>query len=238
MKTNKQKSALFKTSPNYKWCMVLLDTSRDEVTRLNTPRCAVRFSPCSTFKIVNSLIGLETEVIAGQNHRIEWNGTRYSNESWNRDHTLASAMPNSVLWYHMALAARVGRERMREYLRRFEYGNEDITGWDDPFWLASSLAISANEQVAFLKRLNDGLLPISARSMEIVQNITILDETPERIYRGKTGSDGKGLGWFVGSVTSDEKTVIFAFNITKEGINGFNAREMAESTLMSKGILS
>ncbi len=76
--------------------------------------CAERVSPCSTFKIPNSLIGLETGVLADENAVLPWDGVKRSRPEWNRDHTLASAIKVSVVWYYQELARRVGTERMQK----------------------------------------------------------------------------------------------------------------------------
>jgi beta-lactamase class D len=218
----------------YDGCMVLLDTGREETARYHPERCAERLPPCSTFKIPNSMIGLETGVIADQDHVIAWDGTQYPVESWNRDHTLASAIAHSVVWYYEALADRVGPERMAQYLADLGYGNQDISGWDDPFWLGSSLTISADEQVVFLRRWLEGELPVSARTVEIVAQITTLSQEGGAVYRGKTGSCLVGtepVGWFVGAISREEGGMIFALNITGDGADGRQARVIAEEIL-------
>ena len=45
-------------------------------------------SPASTFKIPNSLIALETEVIKDENEVIKWDGQKRWLEAWNTDHDL------------------------------------------------------------------------------------------------------------------------------------------------------
>ncbi|MGH8726962.1 MAG: penicillin-binding transpeptidase domain-containing protein [Burkholderiales bacterium] len=44
-------------------------------------------------------------------------------------------MTNSVVWYYQELARRIGRERLQAYVDRFEYGNQNISGRIDQFWL-------------------------------------------------------------------------------------------------------
>lgn len=42
-------------------------------------------SPCSTFKIISSLIGLENGIIDPDNSVRPWSGEIFWNEDWNRD---------------------------------------------------------------------------------------------------------------------------------------------------------
>ncbi|OLE78143.1 MAG: hypothetical protein AUF76_19870 [Acidobacteria bacterium 13_1_20CM_2_65_9] len=85
-------------------------------------------------------------------------------ESWRRDHTLASAMRNSVVWYFQRIAEKLGMARERDYLKRFDYGNADPSSGLTTFWLGQSLMISPDEQLRFLRRLYAGR-PVSIRSL-------------------------------------------------------------------------
>src|SRR5712672_3440055 len=83
--------------------------------------------PASTFKIPNSLIALETNVVVDPDKDVfKWDGVVRSIEGWNRDHTLRSAIAASVVPVYQEIARRIGAERMQKYLDLFEYGNRDI----------------------------------------------------------------------------------------------------------------
>lgn len=169
--------------------------------------------PASTFKIPNTLIGLETGVIPDEHFTLKWDRKKQRIKAWERDHDLASAMQNSVVWYYQEVARRIGAERMQAWIDRFDYGNRDLGGGIDKFWLAGSLRISAREQVRFLQRLDAGELGVSPRSREILDKITILEQTPEYTWRGKTGltdEDGGVIGWLVGSVERDGQRAYYA----------------------------
>ena len=55
-------------------------------------------------------------------------------------------MKQSVVWYYQELARRVGPERMQKWVTAFRYGNEDISGGIDRFWLESALRISRSSR--------------------------------------------------------------------------------------------
>lgn len=222
-------------------CFLMLEAGSGRLTRHNAAQCAKRLSPCSTFKIPNSLIGLETGVIAGADHKMAWDGEKRRLDAWNRDHDLRSAIAGSVVWYYQRLAAEVGEARMREWIHEIGYGNEDISGGITEFWLGSSLLVSAEEQVAFLRKLVRGDLPFSDRSVAIVEEILILDAGAGRVLRAKTGSnarDGKGiLGWWVGWVETGSETYIFATNVEgPDGASGITARRVTASIFEELGI--
>jgi beta-lactamase class D len=91
------------------------------------------------------------------------------------------------------VARRIGEQRMKKYVDDFEYGNQDISGGlSSPalyecFWINSSIRISADEQVEFLKKLYLGKLPVSQRSQQTVREILILEKTPKYTLSAKTG---------------------------------------------------
>jgi beta-lactamase class D len=223
---------------------VLYDFNNRYYIKYNEEQCAKKLSPCSTFKIPNSLIGLETGVITDENFTLKWDSTKYPIESWNRDHNLKSAISNSVVWYYREIARRIGESKMKEYLNKMSYGNEDISGGIDKFWLMSSLKISANEQVEFLKKLYSNKLPFADRTIKIVKDIIILDKNGKYTFSGKTGSGGNpennsSQGWFVGAVELGDNAYFFATNIETSGsdANGMKAKEITIEILKSLKIM-
>lgn len=125
------------------------DVQKDKTFVYNRERANKRQTPQSTFKVVNALIGLQVKAVRDEYDVKRWDGVKREFESWNRDHTLGSAMRESAIWYYQALARDIGEERMKTWLHTLSYGNEDISGGIDQFWLQSSLTISPLEQEAF-----------------------------------------------------------------------------------------
>jgi beta-lactamase class D len=204
--------------------------------------CAERLSPCSTFKVPNSLIGLETGVIADADFVIPWDHVKRDRAEWNHDHSLASALKVSAVWYYQELARRVGRERMQKLVSAIPYGNADISSGIDTFWLGRSLRISPDEQIAFLERLRRSKLPFSERSQRIVRDILVQEGPGPIVYRGKTGSCGGGgmpdHGWWVGWVEKDGRATVFVMLVRGEDAFGPVARRLAEVQLRKRGLLA
>lgn len=223
----------------YEGCFVLFDKNKEEYAIFNQEKSQKQVPPCSSFKIVNSLIGLETKVVEDENTTFKWDGTKYPIESWNKDHTLETAISNSVVWYYQKLASQVGEEKMQDYLNKINYGNRDISGGITKFWLQSSLKISPREQVDILRKFYDYQLPFSKRNIDIVKKIIVLSEDNGAKLSGKTGSGSKPdsdkyiNGWFVGYVEKDMDVYIFATNIEANGTSDKNAggQEAKEITL-------
>lgn len=186
-----------------------------------------RLNPCSTFKILNSMIALETGVVKDENETIKWDGVVREYGMWNRDHSMCSAIAVSAVWFYQELARRIGVKRMQKYVNKVNYGNSDTSKTLTDFWLGGgSLKISLNEQVGFLARLLRDELPFSHRAMNTVKDIITLEKDNGYVFAGKTGSCNS-VGWFVGFRVKEHHTKVFAFNIKGKGANGAEAKKIA-----------
>jgi len=173
--------------------------------------------PASTFKIANSLIALETGVVEDPDKDVfKWDGVTRSIEAWNKDHTLRSAIAVSAVPVYQEIARRIGTERMRKYLEELDYGNHDIGGGIDQFWLAGALRIDPVQQVDFIDRLRRGTLPVSKRSQDLTRDIIPTTKVGDAVIHAKSGLLGKeqgSLGWMVGWVDKSDQPTVFALNM-------------------------
>src|SRR5262249_40396066 len=144
-----------------------------EVRRAPAEACRTRLSPQSTFKIPHALAALDAGVLTGPESSFAYDGSPQPFEAWGRDHTLASAMRFSVVWYFQRVAQRLGEARERAYLRKLSYGNGDSSSALTSFWLGGSLLISPEEEEQFVLRLFRNDLPVQPRAMQIVRDILV-----------------------------------------------------------------
>lgn len=203
-------------SAGVKGAFLLYNLKNDTTLVFNDQRTKVGYLPASTFKIINSLIALETGVINDEAEIIKWDGKKRFVEVWNQDHNLRSGIKYSVVWFYQELARRIGEENMQHYIDTVGYGNQDIGGGIDLFWLEGNIRITMQQQIDFLKRLHQNELPFSQRSMGIVKDIMILEKTEDYVLRGKTGwaaSVEPNIGWFVGYLERKDNVYFFAANI-------------------------
>lgn len=211
---------------------VLFDRNNDKYFFYNQSQFKQPFTPASTFKICNSLIGLETGVIKDENFIIPWDSVQRRIPTWNQDQDLKSAFKNSTVWYYQDLARRVGGERMKYWLDKANYGNADTSGGIDKFWLTGGLRITPEQQINFLTRLHDNKLPFSQSSIEIVKKIMIAKDTLSYVVRAKTGwgfQDSLNVGWYVGYVESNNNVYYFANCIqTSDDNNPYFAKARIE----------
>lgn len=181
--------------------------------------------PASTFKIPNSIIALDTGVVADPDKDVfRWDGKTYAIKDWNRDHTLRSAIAVSAVPVYQEIARRIGAVRMQKYVDAFDYGNRNIGGGIDRFWLTGNMRISPVQQLDFIDRLRRGALPASKRAQEMTRDILTVTKIGEGIIRAKTGLIGvddrrvvetgqASVGWLVGWAEKGSAQTVFALNL-------------------------
>ena len=221
---------------------IVFEPAKDRYLVFNESRARARFIPASTFKIPNALVGLELGAIDDEKEVFRWDGKPKPRPAWERDHTLASGMRESVVWMFQEVARRIGRERMREWLDRLDYGNRDIKGGIDLFWLQGGLRVSAREQVELLRKLSEGELPMTQRSQRLVREALLVEKTAAYRLYAKTGSAGPGanaIAWWVGWIERKGRpTAHFAFNFTPSPQTRFEDRfAVARAILEEEGLL-
>lgn len=210
-------------------CTVIIDAASGAVVQ-QQGRCDQRVTPASTFNIAVSLMGFDsgilrdahTPVMPFKPGYIDWNA------DWRQATDPSSWIANSTVWYAQQVTRQLGEARLAHYLAGFDYGNQDISG--DPgkgngvqtSWISSSMQISPNEQMAFLRRIVNRQLPVTPHAYDVTAQLLKLPfETGGWQVYGKTGTasfvqaDGRednahSYGWFVGWATKGARTVVFA----------------------------
>ena len=210
-------------------CFVLYDLKKDSYLKYNPKKCEEQFIPASTFKIFNSLVALETGVIKDEFEVFKWDSVKRFYDKWNQDLDMENAFKYSAVWFYQELARRIGEEKMQYYISKNHYGNENISGEIDYFWLNGGIRISANEQIEMLKKLYTNTLEFSQRSIDIVKRLMIYDKNDDYIIYAKTGWAMRvedQIGWFVGYVEKGNDVYFFATNLqSKEPEEGFVSRK-------------
>ncbi|EFO3019116.1 class D beta-lactamase, partial [Shigella flexneri] len=104
--------------------------------------------------------------------------------------------------------------KIKNYLKDFDYGNQDFSGDKErnngltEAWLESSLKISPEEQIQFLRKIINHNLPVKNSAIEnTIENMYLQDlDNSTKLY-GKTGAGftaNRTLqnGWFEGFIIS------------------------------------
>jgi beta-lactamase class D len=234
--------------------LVVTDTLTGE-TYVSDPALAREaFGPCSTFKIWNTLIGLELGILRNPDDPFwKWDGEKRSFSDWNRDLTLRDAFQASCVPAFQKLAREIGSKRMQEWLDKLGYGNKDMCNRPDSFWLPRAgqpnILITPEEQAVLLNKLVTGKLPVKRETVDTLLNIMQIESTSRSTLFGKTGSglrtakEGPSadndfdMGWLVGVLDSGGHKYSYACLILGAGLGGKDARSAVQKIFRDSGML-
>lgn len=201
---------------NVEGTLILSSLRGGQIRVHNARRAQQRFPAASTFKIFNTLIALEEQVISGKDAPLKWDGHIYGMPDWNRDQTLETAFKLSCVWCFQELARRIGSETYRNYIRSADYGLLHEPFNPTEFWLDGGLEISAIEQIDFLKKVYARSLPFSPATYETLRQIMQVEHTPAYSLWAKTGWATRinpQVGWYVGYIETRSDVWFFAANM-------------------------
>jgi beta-lactamase class D len=233
-------------------CFLLHELGVGELRRSPSDGCSTRVTPASTFKIAHALAALDSRILAGPSVKFGYDGSPNVPETWKRDHTLATALRYSVVWYFQRVATMLGPDREMAYLAKFGYGNQDASSGLTSFWLDGSLRISPDEEETFLVRLYEDALPVSKEAMRTVQEIlvqpagVVVNATGEHpfdspwpegaVVSAKTGSSDD-VRWLVGHVQRQKRSWVFVSCMTGPSLDPLAAIDLAATSLRAAEVL-
>lgn len=243
--------------PQKNVCFILFNLKTEKFEEIiNHQHCEERLPAVSTFKIPLAVMAIQSKLIENEQTVQTWDRSERVIVSWNRDHTAKSWMSDSVIWYSQKLTERLGKIKTEFYLKKFAFGNADMSGGINSAWLTpafffpgsvtNTLKISGYEQVRFLQKLWDEKLPASAWSQQITKNLLVNEISSTHLLSGKTGTGFVGknhelrLGWYVGYLKTKKNNYVVVINFTDtekleaKGFAGSEAREMAKKILKEK----
>ena len=172
-----------------------------------------------SFKIVNSLIGLQTGRIDNDTMLIKWDGkTRFypngdTAKNWNKDMGMTEAFKVSSVPYYQEVARRIGKDTMQQWIDSIGYGNKNINGPIDSFWLNGKLKISPDEQLGLVKKLYFDQLPFRKSVQQMVRDVMLQENNTAYKLSYKTGwsfdDDKRAIGWVVGWIEENKHVYFF-----------------------------
>lgn len=205
-------------------CFALMNNATGKFTVYNLGRYRdSSYLPASTFKIVNSLIGLQTGKIVNDSMIIKWDGVKRWNEDWNKDLTMYEAFRSSSLPYYQEVARRIGKDTMQLWLDSLKYGAKDVNekvvirSAVDSFWIDNSIKITPDEQLGLIKRLYFDQLPFFKSYQEVVKRAMLFENNTNYRMGYKTGwgftENDHALGWITGWIEENNHPYFFVLNI-------------------------
>lgn len=225
-------------------CFGLYDNAQNQFTIYNLSRYRDSvYLPASTFKIVNSLIGLETGRIVDEKMIIPWDGIKRSVPEWNKDLTMAEAFRVSAVPYYQEIARRIGKDTMQFWLDSLhyasKYGKAVIKTYIDSFWLDNSIKITSDEELGLVKKLYFDQLPFQKRTQAIVKQVMLREKNANYWLSYKTGwgfrENGNSIGWIVGWIEENRHPYFFVLNIesTNHNIDMVKTRETILNNILT-----
>jgi len=199
----------------------MFDNGQGQFTIYNLSRFKdSAYLPASTFKVVNSLIGIQTGIISNENMVIPWDGVHRRPE-WDKDLTMEQAFKVSAVPYYQEVARRIGKDTMQHWLDTLGYGSRYgkaiIKTSIDTFWLDNSIKITSDEQLGIVKRLYFKQLPFQDRPQDIVKKVMLQENNANYKLSYKTGlgfrENGDAIGWIVGWIEENQHPYFFVLNV-------------------------
>jgi beta-lactamase class D len=215
VKTDEEIGKFFKEA-GVDGCFAIMNNANGEFTVHNLKRYRdSAFLPASTFKIVNSLIGLQTGKIVNDNMVVKWDGLTRRMEECNRDLNMSQAFRLSCINYYQEVARRIGKDTMQRWLDSLGYGNKKISAIDS-FWIDNSLKVKPDEQLGLVKRLYFNQLPFYKLNQEIVKKNMLFEDSLNYKLSYKTGwgfkENGSSVAWIVGWIEENKHPYFFVLN--------------------------
>ncbi|WP_163832644.1 class D beta-lactamase [Spartinivicinus ruber] len=206
----------------------------------NQKRSEQEFLPASTFKLLNTLIGLKEGVIT-KNTVFKWDSKDKGWDMWNKDQTLKSALSYSCVWCYQQIAKQVGNKTYLEHFNKVNYGNKKTGPNVQRFWLDGELRVTAQQQIDLVKRIYDEKLPYPKQDIETLKNIMVVEKKPNYTLYGKTGWANNSIqqvGWFIGFVETKSGPWFFAMNIEMTEMKQASIRKsITKEVLLGKKII-
>ncbi|MBI5370505.1 MAG: class D beta-lactamase [Sphingobacteriales bacterium] len=211
-------------------CFALMDNASGKFTVYNLGRYRdSSYQPASTFKILNSLIGLQTGKISSDSMVIKWDSVKRWNADWNKDLTMYEAFRVSSVAYYQEVARRIGKDTMQLWLDSLKYGAQNdtqkvvIKSTVDSFWLDNSIKITPDQQLGLVKRLYFDQLPFFKTYQEMVKRAMLFENNTNYRLGYKTGwghrENGNPMGWILGWVEENNHPYFFVLNIESRDEN-------------------
>jgi len=227
--------------------LVVIDCENGATSTYSPKMAQQEFAPCSTFKIWNTIIGLENGMISSADEPFyTWDGEKRFIADWNKNLTLKQAFQVSCVPAFQELARKIGPERMQAGLDSIGYGDRNISAGIDVFWLPEAnrktILISPLEQAQLMAKLATAKVPFRQKAQDVLREVMTARSTLRGTLFGKTGSSGKGadgksIGWYVGYIDSNGKSYAFACLLRGEGVLGKDARAVVEAVAEKEGWL-
>ena len=158
----------------------------------------------------------------GQGHFTIYNLSRYRDSAYQPAGTFdivqaLIALQTGALADTSSRIPALGKDTLRKWIDSLHYGNRDMSGPLDSFWLNNHLKITSDEQLGLIKKLYFDQLPFFNRPQKLVRAMMPVESNSNYRLVYKTGQgikeDGQTIGWVLGWVEENKHPYFFVVNL-------------------------
>ena len=157
------------------------------------------YQPAGTFRILLSLVGLQTGVIKDEKGGVK--------EAFQAADDTAFGK----------IALQIGKDTLKRWIDSLGYGNKNLEGTADTFWRNNHLKVKADEELGLVKKLYFNQLPFFQRSQKIVQEMMLVESNANYQLSYVTGDgvreDGRKFVWVLGWIEESKHPYFFVLNL-------------------------
>ncbi|MCS6990538.1 MAG: hypothetical protein NZL95_01595 [Chitinophagales bacterium] len=185
-------------------CITVYDASAAVFIDYNADRCVQRFAPNHTLVLPCALMAMQSGLAADTTALLPVEQAPTSLAQFVR-----TCEPRSV----DELARLLRQQPLQRYLQRIGYGNQQFHfNSDDPL-RPRRTAISADEQVRFLKKLRTGALRTSPEQLyQLIGLMRQPADSSTKLYALASPADTITTGWYIGWIEKENRAWYFALN--------------------------
>lgn len=225
----------FFDSAGVKGSFAILNNQRGDVTVFNMKTDTTRIAPGSIFKIVETLIGVETSRLTGESSKLQTPDSNLAQVP------LKKAFDENNRDYFNTLANRIGQDTLQQWINTISYGNMQVSNaqslWDD-----GDLKISPDEQLGLVYKVYFDKLPFQKYAQEILRDLMLKEDNTLYKLSYTTGNivtqENEHRGWITGWI-EENRHVYFFTGLIQTNNAEVNVEEtaihIAKSILTSKG---
>lgn len=225
----------------------MFDNGQGHFTIYNLPRFRdSAYLPAATFDILQSLIGVQTGLVKDDSALIVTALTSIDMANANRGYVkadsaqlLSSQLPANtqicdapMITLQLAfqyscekafgqLAQRIGKDTLKKWIDSLGYGNKNISGPIDSFWLNNHLKVTSDEQLGLVKKLYFDQLPFFQHTQVVVRRMMQRESNAnyQLYYKTAVGvkEDGHAIGWVTGWIEENKHPYFFVLNLESAG---------------------
>lgn len=184
-----------------------LNNQMGDISVYNMPVDTLRMSPGNSFKIAETLIGVESSRLIDQKTVLRNTGNPALDSI-----TLKEAFENNRVAYFQALALKIGKDTMSLWLDSLKYGNMKIVSLGN-FWLNGELKISPDEQLGMLYKIYFDKLPFQKYAQQVVRDLMLKEDNT--LYKlsyttsPATSNTGEPMAWIGGWIEENLHVYFF-----------------------------